>query len=127
MHIQRPEVRIIEPQQEISQPAEVSNSEAAALLAKYGFSQNQIDVSPNQPNCDPTSNMTVQEFFELQQREIEAERVRKQRLMYGPKAATFDSNNIKYSETNYKTIDDTNFGIQIQIVSDMPINNNSRR
>ena len=49
--------------------------------------------------------------------------------MYGPKAVTFDSRNIGYSNSEYRDldVDGHNFGIQVQVVSDMPIQNNNNR
>ena len=40
------------------------------------------------------------------------------------KAITFDSNNIGYSNSEFRDvdIDGQKFGIQVQVISDMPIN-----
>jgi hypothetical protein len=124
---QRPEVRLIEPQQEQTTQTEVTSSEAAALLAKYGFNAPGYNT-PNQVNNDPNQNLTAEEFFNIQQREIEEIRQRELQRRFGPKANTFDSNNIRYSNSEYRDldIDGQNFGIQVQVVSDMPINNNKR-
>jgi glucan-binding YG repeat protein len=125
---QKPEVRLIEPQQEQTTSTEVTSSEAAALLAKYGYRNPEYN-EPVQQNTDPNQNLTADEFFAIQQREFEAQRQRELQRMYGPKAATFDSNNIRYSNSEYRDldVDGQNFGIQVQIVSDMPIDNNRRR
>jgi len=124
---QKPEVRIIEPQQEQSTPTNVSNSEAAYLLAKYGYKNPEYNA-PVQQN-DPNQNLTAEEFFALHDKELEAQRQKELQRMYGPKAATFDSNNIRYSNSEYRDldVDGQNFGIQVQVVSDMPIQNNNRR
>ncbi len=124
---QRPEVRLIEPQQEQTTPVEVTGSEAAALLAKYGYKSPEYNNPIPEPRQRQDGDMTVEEFFLAQQREIDAIRAREHQRMYGPKAVTFDSNKINYSNTEFRSFDDdSNFGIQVQIVSDMPIYNNRR-
>ena len=123
---QKPEVRLIEPQQEQTIPVEVTGSEAAALLAKYGYKSPEFNNPIPEPRKRQDGDMTVDEFFMAQQKEIEAIKAREHQRMYGPKAVTFDSNNINYSNTEFRNLDDTNFGIQVQVVSDMPINNNRR-
>jgi hypothetical protein len=123
---QRPEVRIIEPQQEQSTPADVTGSEAAYLLAKYGY---QPQPSVGVQTYNPDADLTFEEMIAKQQRELNDEKIREQQRMYGPKASTFDSNNIRYSNSEYRDLDldGQNFGIQVQVVSDMPIQNNNRR
>ena len=124
---QKPEVRLIEPQQEQTTQTEVTSSEAAALLAKYGYKNPEYNA-PIQQNTDPNQNLTAEEFFALHDRECESQRQRELQRKYGPKASTFDSNNIRYSNSEYRDLDldGQNFGIQVQVVSDMPINNNRR-
>jgi len=124
---QKPEVRLIEPQQEQTTSTEVTSSEVAALLAKYGYKNPEYN-EPVHQNTDPNQNLTADEFFAIQQREFEAQKQRELQRMYGPKASTFDSNNIRYSNSEYRDldVDGQNFGIQVQVVSDMPINNNRR-
>lgn len=113
------QVRIVEPQQEQTVSQEVSGSEAAALLAKYGYSQPQ---AINVPAHNPSANMTFEEMVAQQEREMSARRLREQQRMNGPRPYTFDGRNVNYVETKYSSLEGENFGIQIQIVSDMPIN-----
>jgi hypothetical protein len=120
----KPEVRIIQDQQINTTPAEVTSSEAAALLAKYGYSSNTYNNQPQTPIQD--NGLTVQDLYAQHDREIELQRQKEIQRRNGPKAYTFDSNNIYYSNTDYRTLDtDGNFGIQVQVVSDMPIYNNN--
>ena len=113
------EVRVVEPQQEQTQSQEVSGYDAAALLAKYGYTQPHTNnIEPH----NPSSNLTFEEMVAIQEREIAAKRQRDQQRMVGPRAYTFDGRNVNYSETKYSSVEGENFGIQIQIVSDMPIN-----
>ena len=113
-------VRIIEPQQEESHPTDVTGSEAAYLLAKYGYNpQPTINSQPFDPNKD----LTLDQMIENQNRELAEQRAKQQQQMYGPKPVTFDSRNTGYAETKYTDldVDGHNFGIQVQIVSDMKI------
>jgi hypothetical protein len=119
--MQRPDVRIIEPQQEQSSPADVTSSEAAYILAKYGY------TSPPQSTTHNTvgNDLTLEEMITQQQRENESQRQIEYQRKYGPKAITFDNNQIRYTNSEFRDldIDGQNFGIQIQVVSDMPIQN----
>jgi hypothetical protein len=124
---QRPEVRIIEPQQEQTTPIEVTNSEAASLLAKYGYKSPEFNL-PAQNQVDNTNrDITMEDFIRMEKIELEKQREMEYQRRYGPKSITFDSNDIRYSNTEYRQLDDDNFGIQVQVVSDMPIYNNNRR
>jgi hypothetical protein len=128
---QKPEVRIIDHQQVESNPIEATSAEAAALLAKYGYKNPQQVYQPDQPiQTQQSRGLTADELYAMQLREEEERRNREYQRLYGPKAMTFDSNKINYSNVEYRDlgIDGQNVGIQVQIVSDMPIyNNNNRR
>lgn len=122
---QKPTVRIIEPQQEQTSPADVTGSESAYLLAKYGYST----PVPAQPAYqDPNAGLTFDEMIAQQNKELEYQRQMEYQRRYGPKAVTFDSRNIGYSNSEFRDvdIDGQKFGIQVQVVSDMPIQNNRR-
>ena len=123
--MQKPDVRIIEPQQEQSTPTDVTGSEAAYLLAKYGYASPQPEPHQQNPNAD----LTFDEMIAQHQRELESQRQLEYQRRYGPKAVTFDSNQIRYTNGEYRDldIDGQNLGIQVQIVSDMPIDGNKRR
>ena len=111
--MQRAEIRVVEPQQEQTTSVEIHGSEADALLAKYGFKQ-QPQQSYQPPN--PDADLTVDELLMMQQREIEHQNHRRQNVSY-----TSDGRP-GYSEDRYATIEGTEFGIRVQVVSDMPIN-----
>jgi len=111
------QVIIVDPQQEQTVSQEVSGSEAAALLAKYGYTQPQTNNVP----IHNSANMTFEEMIAQQEREQAERRNREYQRMNGPRPYTFDGKNVNYVETKYSSLDGENFGIQIQIVSDMPI------
>lgn len=125
--MQKPEVRIIEPQHEESKPIDASQSERDYLLFKYGYKS-----EPNQnfdlPNTnDPLQNMTADQFAEINDRNYYENLKREQERRNRPRAFTFD--NVNYSESKYSSLelDGHNLGIQVQITSDMPMNNNNYR
>lgn len=127
---QKPEVRIIDPQQVESKSVETTSAEAAALLAKYGYKNSEQSFQPDQPvKTQQSRGFTADELYEMQLREEEERRNLEWQRIYGPKAMTFDSNKINYSNVEYRDlgIDGQNVGIQVQIVSDMPIYNNNQR
>jgi hypothetical protein len=118
--MQRAEVRIVEPQQEQTTSVEIYGSEADALLAKYGFKSQPTQIQQPIRNQNPNSELTVDELFMIQQREIEQENQRR----YQNSQQRNNPNG--YSENKFATIEGTDFGIQIQVVSDMPLYNNNR-
>lgn len=120
----KPEVRIIQDQQIENKPQEVTSSEAAALLAKYGYSPNSYN-SGNQVETQKSTGPTAEELYAQWDREMELQRQKEYQKRFGPKAYTFDNNQINYSSTDYRSLED-GFGIQVQVVSDMPIYNGRR-
>lgn len=118
----KPEVRVIHDQEVIQKTEEVTSAEAANLLAKYGYSTSQ---NTSQITNNSNQGLTAQELYEQYDRELELQRQIKSERRNRAKSITFDSRNINYSSTDYRNLDDE-FGIQIQVVSDMPINYNRR-
>lgn len=113
----RPEVRVLDNQVITNSEPVISQSEADALLAKYGYKQSyQSNYNIPEP---PKNNLTFEEMAKLEeekQRKLEEDRIRR---MSGPNPITFDGSQVKYAETKWSSIDDTNIGIQVQIVTDM--------
>ncbi len=122
----KPEVRIIQNQEVESKPQEVTSAEAAHLLAKYGYSAPTFNNEPNTSPQNGDSGLTAEELYAQYDREVELQRQRELQRRLGPKSYTFDNNNINYSSTDFKSLDD-GFGIQVQVVSDMPIYNNGKK
>jgi len=125
--MQKPEVRVIEYQQD-SKPQEinVSSSEAYALMAKYGLSKPNIP-EPQPIHNDPNRDLTFYELVALEEAKIKAERQQKEmerlRELNKPTPHSFDRNKVQYYDNNYRSIEDSGFGLEVKIVSDMPINN----
>jgi hypothetical protein len=119
MYIQKPEVRIVEPQQEQTVSVDVVGYEAQALLAKYGFTQQPSQPVQQEP-INPNAGLTFEELVARQELERQQEMQRKQQIMNGPRPYSFDPNRVGYSDNKYASIEGENFGISIQIVSDMP-------
>lgn len=111
----KPEVRVIEFQQETTQPAEVTSSEANALLAKYGWTQPQVQTQQSLP---ANHGMTFDEM-------IREEEMRKASQMkpHTPNPYSFDRSRVAYHNSEYRDlgIDGHNVGIQVQIVTDMKL------
>lgn len=120
----KPEVRIIQDQFIETKPQEVTSSEAADLLAKYGYSSQKFNPQPDAPNKN--NGLTAQDLYDQYDREIELQRQSEMQRRYGPKAITFDNNKVNYSSSDYRSLED-GFGVQVQVVSDMPIYNNNQR
>jgi len=107
----RPEIRIIEDQQEEIKPADISQNEAEMLLAKYGY-QSKSTYQPQQDNGLTFEEMIQQNELKNQQR-LQDE----MRKINGPKPYTFGGN--YDSHTIYGT--DDGFTFKVNIVSDMPL------
>lgn len=110
----KPEVRVIEYQQESSQPTQATTAEANALLAKYGWSQPQVqNVEQTQ---SPNHGMTFEEMI----REEEMRKI-SQRKPQTPNPYSFDRSRVAYHNSEFRDlgIDGHNVGVQVQIVTDM--------
>lgn len=112
----RPEVRVLDNQVITTSEPVISQSEADALLVKYGYKQ------PYQSNNyipePPKNNLTFEEMAKMEDEKIKRAEEERIRRMNGPNPITFDGNQVKYAETKWSSIDD-NIGIQVQIVTDM--------
>ena len=111
----RPEVRIVQDQQEEIKPADISQNEADMLLARYGYkSQPQNQFQQPVDNGMTFEDMVRQEELKNQQRYQE-----QLKKMNGPKPYTFDGN--YDSDTLYGTDGDSGYTFKVNIVSDMPL------
>lgn len=129
--MQRPEVRMVQ-QQETSTTTDISmnSAEAYALMAKYNFKPTDAFQTTEPVINDPNKNLTFEEMLAQEELKIKAERQRAEakRLedLNRPHAVTFNDNSVKYHNTSYQTLDN-GFGIQVQIVTDMNVDNGYRR
>ena len=120
----RPEVRIVEPQQ-YSEPQQVniSSAEAYALMAKYG-------VNPTQPNIQypvqTDQNLTFDEMIAMEEQKNKSinqqKEMERMREMNKPTPYSFDRGSVRHHDTQYKSIEDTNIGIEVKVVTNMDIN-----
>jgi hypothetical protein len=111
----KPEVRIIQAQEETVAPAQISSWEAEQLMRKYGYStQNDVHVE-DQP---ATSGLTFEEMVAQENVRINNERLRQQQV---PRPPSFDGRGGLHTETRYSSDEDTGFSFNVQITSDMPI------
>jgi hypothetical protein len=112
----RPEVRIIQDQEEEIRDVSISEYEKNQLLSRYGYGTTQHQIPNNNwGNSNLVdSNLTFEEL--CRREEIKREEEMKRRR--GPKPTTFDSNNY-YSSNKYSS--DSGIGFSINIVSDIPL------
>jgi hypothetical protein len=112
--MQRPEIRIIQDQQEEIKPADISQNEADMLLAKYGYASKPIE------NIHPQdSGMSFEELCRIEEQK-NIQRVQEQtRKMNGPKPYTFGGS--YDADTLYGTDGDSGYTFKVNIVSDMPL------
>jgi len=118
----RPEVRLVQSQEVQTTQVDLPQSEVEALLAKYGH-KNQKYVADS-PIQQQSQNLTFDEMVRQQEEKDNQKRLKAQRLRDGAKPTSFDAYNMNYSETKYTSleIDSSNqFGMRIEIVSDMKI------
>ena len=114
----RPEVRIIQDQQEEIKPAQISQNEEEMLLAKYGYKSNS-NISPQQTS---NNDLSFEEMIRLEE-EKNRQRLQEQMLKANsPKPYTFDGS--YDSNTIYGTDTDSGYTFKVSVVSDMPIPKN---
>jgi len=116
----RPEVRIIQSQEEQTSPVNIDSWEAEQLLRKYGHQPQQFSTreEPQQPS---NPGLTFEEMVAQEEAKLREEEMRKKARMNGPKPMTFDGNRGYDSEVKYSSDDDTGFGFRIEITTDMKI------
>lgn len=115
----RPEVRIIQDQQEEIRPADISQNERDMLLAKYGFKTTPTYTEPQQQQ---DTGLSFEEMCLREEQRLAEERMRKYQQQNGPKPITFGGN--YYSNEQYGTEGDSGFTFKVSVVSDMPIPKN---
>ena len=125
--MQRPEVRLIEPQQySEAQPVNISSAEAYALMAKYGVMSNTPPTTQQRP-VDPNANLTFDQMIAMEENKLKAEREQRNfermREMNKPTPYSFDRGSVRHYDNQYRTFDDeSNFGVEVKIVTNMDIN-----
>ena len=121
----RPEVRVIQHQEEwTNSNMSINQSDVDSLLAKYGFKKEFInDPVPKNDIHQNDNQLTIEEMYQRQLFDIEQRRQKEHQRRFGPKPITFDERNVNYSNREWKDleIEGQNLGIQIQIVSNIPI------
>lgn len=116
----RPEVRIIQSQEEQTQPANIDSWEAEQLLRKYGHQPQQFSTREEQP-IKPVNNLTFEEMVAQEEARLREEEMRRRARMNGPRPTTFDGSRGYDSEVKYSSDEDTGFGFKIEITTDMKI------
>jgi hypothetical protein len=118
--MQKPEIRIIQNQEEQTQPANIDSWEAEQLLRKYGHQPQQFSTR-EEPVSDPNMNLTFEQMVAQQEAKLREEEMRRKSQMNGPRPTTFDGSRGYDSEVKYTSDDDTGFGFRIEITTDMKI------
>ncbi len=123
----KPDIRIIDAQT-TSEPVQlnVSSAEAYALMAKYGINPTQAQPVQQPQYVDPNANLTFDEMVAMEEQKIKAEKQRKEaerlREMNKPTPYSFDRDRVQYYNNDYRSIEDSGFGMEVKVISDMPIN-----
>jgi hypothetical protein len=116
----KPIVRIIQSQEENTQPANIDSWEAEQLLRKYGHQPQQFSTH-QEPQKPVDNGLTFEQMVAQEESRLKEEEMRRQQRMHGPRPTTFDGRNGYDSEVKYTSDDDTGFGFKIEITSDMKI------
>ena len=122
--MQRPEVRIVQGQEEqINDNPQIDGWEAEQLMRKYGY-QNTSYSTHEQPQPVEQPGLTFEEMVRQAEEKEIYDRLRKEQEMKGPKPISFDGRNGYHTQTTYETDSDSGFGFKIEITSDMKIPKN---
>ncbi len=115
----RPDVRLIQNQEEISSK-EVTGHEAAALLAKYGYGNNNYSTRPEPIIEQPISNeLSFEEMLRVEEEKRQKEEMLRMSKINGPRPITFNGGAGYDSEVKYGAED--GFGFKIEISTDMKL------
>ncbi len=118
--MQKPEVRIIQNQEENTTPANIDNWEAEQLLRKYGY-QNQQTTREDEVQNPVDNGLTFEQMIAQHEAKQREEEERRRSKMYGPKPTTFDASRGYDSEVKYSSDEDTGFSFKVEITTDMKI------
>ena len=115
--MQRPQVRVVEPQSEEIKPgSDISRTEEEMLLQKYGYGNQQRPIQQH----DPKQDMTFEELCRIEEQKVKEENRRRDQKMRGPKPITFGG---EYdSDTTFSQDEGATF--KVNIVSDMDLPKN---
>jgi hypothetical protein len=116
----KPIVRIIQSQEENTQPANIDSWEAEQLLRKYGHQPQQFSTH-QEPQKPVDNGLTFEQMVAQEESRLKEEEMRRHQRMHGPRPTTFDGRNGYDSEVKYTSDDDTGFGFKIEITTDMKI------
>ena len=118
--MERPNVRFVQPQEEINNEVNINSWEAEQLLRKYGH--NTEFSSFEQPQVQPIDNgMSFEEMIKQQDESDKMESNRLLQRQNSPKPITFNGDNGYNSETRYSSDEDTGFGFKIEVSTDMKL------
>lgn len=114
----RPEVRIVQDQQEEIKPAEISQNEQEMLLAKYGYKYNSnISTQP-----DSNKDLSFEEMIRLE--EEKNRQSLQEQMLKANSAKPYTFGGSYDSNTTYGTDTDSGYTFKVNVVSDMPIPKN---
>ena len=123
--MQRPEVRIVQGQEEqINNNPQIDSWEAEQLMRKYGYQNTSYSTNEPELESKPMNELTFEEMIRQAEEQEIYDRLRREQQMNGPKPISFDGRNGYHTQTTYETDSDTGFGFKIQITSDMNIPKN---
>lgn len=106
----RPEVRVIQSQEEEIRPAQIDSWEAEQLLRKYGYSQEEVkQITPE----DNSRGLTFDEMVAREEARLAEERSKR----HQPPTSRYGY----HTETRYSTDEDSGFGFRIEVKTDMQI------
>lgn len=120
--MERPQVRMVEPQTEEINTREVSGWEAEQLLRKYGQDQ-QFTTRPEP--IQETPGQTFEEMVAQHEAQLRNEQLRRQQQynqqMNGTRPITFNGQDGYDSEIRYGSDSDSGYGFKIEITTDMKL------
>lgn len=119
--MQRPEIRIVQNQEEQVQPANIDNWEAEQLLRKYGYKPEEYSTHQPEQHDPVEQGLSFEQMVAQQESKQREEEMRRKSQMNGPRPTTFDGSRGYDSEVKYSSDDDTGFGFKIEITTDMKL------
>jgi hypothetical protein len=106
----RPEVRVVQSQEEEIRPAQIDSWEAEQLLRKYGYSHEEVKQIT--PECNDTG-LTFEDMVAREEVRLAEERSKRRQP-----PTNYDG---YHTETRYSTDDESGFGFRIEVKTDMQI------
>jgi hypothetical protein len=119
----KPEIKIVEYQNEEINDIYISDYEKEQLLIKYGYDTSNISINKNIIES-PNNNLSFEEMVAKHNSKLKEEEMKRNAIINGLTPKTFNDNDGYNSQVKYSEDSDTGFNFKVTITTNMNLPNN---